>query len=94
MTLIQSVIAVAAMAALAVLTGCTGTMHDVTLTGSVEGIRAYNDGLIGMAKTMVEPKGRSIYMSTRKDQEAQETARKNNPGFWQMMAGAMKGGAK
>jgi hypothetical protein len=83
-----------AMFGLIALTACTSTMHDVSLTGSVEGIRAYNDGLIGLAKTAVEPKGKSLYLNNRRQQESEITTRENNPTFWQMMAGAMKGGAK
>lgn len=87
------------------LLGCSATLfcacsqtsacsHDLCLQGSAVGVQAYNDGIIGMAKTMVEPKSKSLYMSTRKQQETQRTARENNPGFWQMMADAMGGGAK
>lgn len=76
-------------------TGCgvinkaTLSSQDFTMTGSAEGIRAYNDGVIGMARTAKEsPDKASEYMAARGFQEKEITKRETSPGFLGQLFGA------
>jgi len=73
------------------LAGCstTATSHDVTLTGTAEGMRAFGDTIIGIQKTMVEPKNESKYFANRQLQEDEISKRHAKLSFWQRLAGAM-----
>lgn len=76
------------------LTGCSGmsTMNqDFVMAGSPEGIRAYNDGIIGTAKTAKEsPDADSKYFAHRGQEEAENTARVKQVSFWGKLAGGNK----
>ena len=77
---------------------CTGcfraslSSQDFNLSGSAEGIRAYNDGVIGMARTAKEsPERPSEYMAARGTQEKEITKRETSPSFLsQLFAGSTK----
>lgn len=62
-----------------VITGCASTSHvgeHFTMSGTPEGIRAFNDGLIGALKTSKEePRAKNQYMAMRRDYEQNVTAR-------------------
>lgn len=81
-----------------VCTGCSGTSvmnQDFTMTGSVEGIRAFNDGISGIARTAKEhPEQPSEYMATRIKQEAEITKRALKPSVLDGLFVASKGGAQ
>lgn len=57
--------------------GCASSFNqDFQMSGSAEGIRAYNDGLYGIAKTAKEsPDAHSEYAAQRVIQEQQITTR-------------------
>jgi hypothetical protein len=79
-------------------TGCgfSGSTHGHTYGsqefvygGTAEGIRAFNDGLIGMAKTAKESDDvDNQYIGYRAMQEKEVTQRElRRPGFWQKLTG-------
>lgn len=76
------------------MTGCAGmaTMNqDFVMAGNAEGIRAYNDGIIGAAKTAKESADAdSKYFAVRTQQEAEITKREMQPNFLEGLFG--KGG--
>lgn len=77
-----------------VLSGCSGmsTMNqDFVMAGTPEGIRAYNDGIIGTAKTAKEsPDADNKYFAHRGQEEAENTARVKQVSFWGKLAGGSK----
>lgn len=78
------------IAACVALSGC-GSMNyagdHFAMSGSPEGIRAYNDGLIGALKTAKEkPDAHNQYFETRKAYENNVTQRDNNHhSFWEKL---------
>lgn len=74
------------------ISGCAGSMNqDLTITGSAEGIRAFNDGLAGIIKTGKEkPEANSEYFQHRKNEEQALTQRANITSFWGKLTGGSK----
>ena len=72
--------------AIGLLTGCAGIAsmnHDFVMGGSEAGIRAYNDGVIGNARTAKEAFDKeNEYLQYRKNQEIEVTIRDTKPGFF------------
>lgn len=65
------------------LTGCSASMNqDFTMTGNAAGIRAFNDGLVGIARTAKEPVNKkNEYLGYREKQEGEITTRDTAPGL-------------
>lgn len=73
-----------------ILSGCASlqghTGDHFTLSGTPEGIRSFNDGLIGALKTAKEKNSaRNQYFAHRKHYEEQTTLRNAQPGFFQKL---------
>ena len=66
-------------------TGCAGitaTNHDITLTGSAEGLRAFADYQNGLIRTGKEDQTKpSEFLAFRNSQEREVTKRAVSPGF-------------
>jgi hypothetical protein len=66
-------------------TGCSGitaTNHDITLTGSAEGLRAFADYQNGLIRTGKEDATKpSEFLAFRNSQEREVTKRATAPGF-------------
>jgi hypothetical protein len=80
------------LASILVAVTCSGcfaaTTNDFTMTGSAEGIRAFNDGQYSIAKTAKEsPDSNSQYAAFRNNQE---TVLANKKGFLEGLFGGSK----
>lgn len=78
--MVTKLICIALLSALGIaLSACTmeGSINkDFAMSGSAEGLRAFNDGLVGIARTAKEPEDKdNQYLGYRKEQESELTKR-------------------
>ncbi len=75
----------------AMFSGCSGATsinQDLSIVGTAEGIRAYNDGIIGIARTSKElPEADSKYFAHRQQEDSQVTNRVKAVSFWGKLVG-------
>lgn len=76
-----ALMAVAGLGGLSVVTGCTPQYSEMTPDAvlSAEGIRALNDGYIGMLKTATEDNTKNSYLEHRKAEDV-ELSKRNEDG--------------